>query len=99
MKFKLDRAAKESAMIWYFRKDLKSLLRVEIEQRGRKFNSFDEICKKAVNADTKAVLRLLSSTHETDQHCAQENCPIVTKFYDQGPSRKDLKAEKLKAQP
>lgn len=44
-------------MIWYFQKDLKSLMKVEVEKRGLELDSFEEIVEKVVDAKVKTVLR------------------------------------------
>ena len=53
-------------MIWYFQKGLRPSLRVEIEQRGRKLNSFEELVEKAVDKEAKATLRPHSYTCENN---------------------------------
>ena len=56
-------------MIRYFPKDLKPSVSVEIEQRGQKLDSFEEIVEKAVDAKIKVALRPGSYACETNQHC------------------------------
>ena len=53
-------------MIWYFQKDLRPSVRVEIEQRGRELTSFKELVKKAVDAEAKAALWPRSYACETN---------------------------------
>ena len=43
-------------MIRYFREGLRPSVRVEIEQRSRKLDSFKELVEKAVDAKAKAAL-------------------------------------------
>ena len=56
-------------MIWYFREGPCLSVRVEMKQRGREFDSFKELMKKAVNPKAKATFRLRSYTRKTNQHC------------------------------
>ena len=44
-------------MIYYFWEDLKSFIKVEIEQQDRKYMNFEEMVQKTVNAETKTNLR------------------------------------------
>ena len=53
-------------MIRYFREGLKPLIRAEIEQRGRKLDSFKELVEKAVDGEAKAALKPRSYARETD---------------------------------
>lgn len=67
MEFDPGRAPEEGAIIWYFWQALKSLVKVEMEQRGRKLNSFDEIVEKTFNTEAKASLKPCSYICEIDQ--------------------------------
>ena len=55
-------------MIWYFWEGLRPLIKVEIEQRGQEFDSFEELIKKAVDTKAKAALRTYFYTRKTDQY-------------------------------
>ena len=66
IEFNLECAPKEDTMIWYFREDLRPLMMVKMEQRGRELNSFKELVEKAVDAKAKAALRPRSYTCKTD---------------------------------
>lgn len=81
IEFDSDGVPEESAMIWYIEEGLKLLLRVEIEQRSREPDNFNEIVEKAVDTKAKAGLSLRSYTCKTNQHYGQSNQSAVTKSY------------------
>ena len=53
-------------MIRYFWEGLRPLVRVEMEQRGRELDSFEELVEKAVDAEAKAALRTRFYACKTD---------------------------------
>lgn len=57
IEFDWNGALKESAMMQYFRKDLKLSIKVEIEQRGQELDSFNKIVEKTVDIEAKIALR------------------------------------------
>ena len=71
IEFDSECAPEEGTMIRYFREGLRPSVRVEMEQRGRELDSFEELVEKAVDAEAKAALRPRSYARETDQHCLQ----------------------------
>ena len=71
-------------------------MQVEIEQRGRKLDSFEEIVKKAVDAKAKAALRPRSYACDTDQHCFWGSWPSASKTSAQGQPMKDSQVEEPK---
>ena len=84
-------------MIWYFREGLCPSVRVEIEQRGRELDSFEELVEKAVNAKAKAALRPRS--YACNQHCLRGSQPSAAKANTQGKLIKDPRVEKPKSKP
>lgn len=68
-------------MIQYSRKNLKPLVRREIEKRGQEFDSFNEIVEKAVKAEKKAPHRSRSYICNTDQYCVERNCSAATRLH------------------
>ena len=69
IEFDSEWAPEEGTMIRYFREGLRPSVRVEMEQRGRELDSFEELVEKAVDAEAKAALRPRSYARKTDQHC------------------------------
>ena len=53
-------------MIQYYREGLRTSVKVEIDQRGQKLNSFKEVVKKAINAKAKTAFRPRSYACKTD---------------------------------
>ena len=66
-------------MIWYFWEGLHPSVRVEIEQRDRELDSFEELVKETVDAEAKAIFRSRSYTCKTNQHCFRNSCPSAAK--------------------
>ena len=62
-------------MLRYFREGLKPSILAELEHRDLELESFDQMVKKAVDAEAKSALRPRSSTKEMDQHCPRGNRP------------------------
>ena len=83
-------------MIRYFREGLRPSVRVEMEQRGRELNSFEELVEKAVDAEAKAALRPRSYARETDQHCLRGSRSSAAKASTQGQPMKDPRVEEPK---
>ena len=79
IKFDPECASKEGTMIRYFREGLCPSVRVEIEQRGRELDSFEEIVEKTVDAKAKAALRPRFYACKTDQHCLRGSRPAIAK--------------------
>lgn len=69
-----------------------------MDQRSRKFDSFNEIFKKAVGINVKVMLKPRSHTYKTKQYSAWASYLIATKSYNQAPLIKDPQAEKSKTQ-
>ena len=84
-------------MIWYFREGLRPSVKVEMEQRGRELDSFEELVEKAVDAEAKAALRPRSYARETDQHCLRGSWPSAAKTSTQGQPMKDPRVEEPKS--
>ena len=63
-------------MIRILQKGLQPSVRIEINQRGHKLDSFRKIIEKAVNAKAMAKLRPSFKTREMDQNCPQDNRPV-----------------------
>ena len=66
--FDSDGAPGEPTIIRYFREDLKPFIQVEMEQRGCELDSFEELVKKAKDAEAKAALRPRAYAQDTDQY-------------------------------
>ena len=79
IEFDPDCAPEEGTMIWYLREGLRPLVRVKMEQRGRKLDNFEEIVKKAVDAKAKAAFKPRSYARDTDQHFFQSSWPSAAK--------------------
>ena len=99
IEFDSEWAPEEGTMIWYFREGLRPSIRVEMEQRGRELDSFEELVEKAVDAEAKAALRPRSYARETDQHCLQGSRPSAAKTSTQGQPMKDPRVEEPKSRP
>ena len=99
IEFDPEYAPEEDTMIRYFWKGLCPLVRVKIEQRGQELDSFEELVKKAVDAEAKTALRLRSYTCETNQHCLRGIRPSAAKASTQGQLIKDPRVEESKSRP
>ena len=82
-------------MLRYFRKGLKPSILAELEHRDLKLESFDQMVKKAVDAEAKSALRPRSSTKEMDQHCSRDN-QTANSTKSQGSTMKDPQSEEPK---
>ena len=86
-------------MLRYFRKGLKLSILAELKHRNLELEIFDQIVKKAVDAEAKSALRPRSSTKEMDQNCPRGNRPAnSTIVKNQGSAMKDPRLEKPKVQ-
>ena len=83
-------------MIWYFQEDLGPSIKVEIEERGRKLNSFEELVEKAVDAEARAAFRPCFYVCKTDKHSLQDSRPSAAKASTQGQLIKDPRVKKPK---
>ena len=74
-----------------------------MQQRGRELHIWEELVKKAVDAEAKAGLRLTYYVRETDQRCLRGIRPAHTttaKAQTQGSSSmRDLRVEEPKYKP
>ena len=59
-------APTKPTMLRYFWKGLKPLVLAELEHQDLELESFDQMVKKAVNAEAKSALWLCSSTKKMD---------------------------------
>ena len=84
-------------MLRYFWKSLKPFILAELEHRDLELESFDQMVKKAVDAEAKSALRPRSSTKEMDQHCPRGNRP-ANSTKSQGSTMKDPRSEEPKVQ-
>ena len=82
-------------MLRYFREGLKSSILAELEHRNLELESFDQIIKKAINAEAKSALCPRSSTKEMNQHYPQDNRP-ANSIKSQGSTMKDPRLEEPK---
>ena len=60
-----------------------------MEQRRRELDSFEELIKKAVDAEAKAALRPRFYARKTDQHCLSDSQTSAAKASTQGQPMKD----------
>ena len=74
IEFDADGAPEESVLIRFFREGLKPSVKAQMEQRG----SWEELVKKAIDAEAKASLQPPSTLREMDQRCPQGNRPTHT---------------------
>ena len=86
-------------IIWYFQKDLCLSVTVEMKHCSQEFDSFDELVKKAVNAEPKAALRPCVYICKTNQHCFWGKRLSIAKTNTQSQLIKDPRVEKLKFRP
>ena len=66
LEYNLVGAPTKSTMLRYFREDLKPSVLAELERRDLKLENFDQMVKKAVDAEAKSAPRPHSSTKEID---------------------------------
>ena len=92
-------ALKEGTMIWYFQEGLCPSVKVKMEQCGRELNSFEELIKKAVDAEAKAAFRPRSYACKTDQYCLRGSRLSAAKTSTQGQPMKDPRVEEPKSRP
>ena len=71
--FDKEGAPKESDLIWFFRKSLRPSIKAQMKQRRQEYNSWDELVKKAINAEAKTSLQPPSILLEIDQRCPHGN--------------------------
>ena len=84
-------------MLRYFQEDLKLSILAELEHWDLELESFDQMVKKAVNAEAKSALWPHSSIKEIDQNCPRDSQlanSTVTK--SQNSIIKDSRMEKPK---
>ena len=89
----------EPTMLRYFREGLRPSIRVELEHRDLELESFEQLIKKVVEAESKASLRPCTTTREMDQHCSRVSRPTnttVAKASTPSSSMKDPRVEKPK---
>ena len=70
-------------MIHIFQKGFWPSIKVKINQRGYKLDSFRETIEKVVDAEATAKLMFSFNTYEMDQNCPWGNRPVqptVTRF-------------------
>ena len=84
-------------MLKYFREGLKPSVLAELKHQDLELESFNQMVKKAVDAEAKSALRPRSSTKKMDQNCSQGNRPAnSTVAKSQGSAMKDPRMEKPK---
>ena len=88
-------APTEPTMLRYFREGLKPSILAELEHRDLELESFNQMVKKAVDAEAKSALRPCSSTKEMDQHCPRGNRP-ANSTKSQSSTMKNPRSEELK---
>ena len=85
-------------MLRYFQEDLKPSVLVELEYWDLELESFNQIVKKAIDAEPKSALWSHSSTKKIDQNYPRGNRPAnFTVPTSQSNAIKDSRAEKPKA--
>lgn len=87
-------------MLRYFREGLKPSILAELEHRDLELESFNQMVKKAVDAEAKATLRPQAINREMDQHCPRGSRPAhntAAKANTQAQSVKDSRSEESKA--
>ena len=67
-----------------------------MEQRGRERNSWEELVKKAIDAEAKASLQPLSILREMDRRCPRGDRPFHTTVAKSQSSAWDLRDEPSK---
>ena len=86
-------------MICYFREDLKTSIKVEMEQQDRESPDFKEMVQKEVNAEVKAGLRSSTMVWDSDIRCPRDHRPsnsTASKVQTQGTTTKDFYPEEPK---
>ena len=99
IEFDSEWAQEEGIMIWYFWEGLRPSVRIKIDQRGRELDSFKELVKNIVDAETKAALRPHSYARKTDQHYLRGSRPSAAKSSTQGQAMMDPRVEEPKSRP
>ena len=79
MKFDSKCAPEEGTRIWYLRKGVWLLVKVEMEQQDQELNTFKELIEKIVDAKAKTALRPRFYACETDQYCFPGSRPSTAK--------------------
>ena len=74
--FDKEGALEEFDLIWFFREGFRPSIKAQIEQRGREHDSWEELVKKAIDAEAKASLQPPSILREMDQRCPRGNQPV-----------------------
>ena len=90
-------APTEPTMLRYFQESLKPSILAELEHQDFELENFDQIVKKAVDAEAKSALWSRSSTKEMDQNCPRDSRPvnsIIAK--SQNSAMKDPRTEEPK---
>ena len=67
-------------MIYYFRKNLKSSIKIEMKQQNREFINFEKMVQRAVNMEVKADLRSSTMIWDLDAHCLRDYRPSHNTF-------------------
>ena len=86
-------------MICYFRKDLKSFIKVKMEQQDREAMNFEKMVQKAVNVEAKAGLRSSTMIWDSEFHCRRGHRPsnsTASKVQTQRVTAKDSHIEEPK---
>ena len=73
--FDLAATPNKEIMIRYFREGLMRSVRAQLDARGRDLDSWEEVVKKAVNAEAKASLQSPTSTCDIDSRYSRGNRP------------------------
>ena len=79
LEFNSDGVPEESDLIRFFREGLKTLVKAQMEQIGRKLDSWEELVEKAIDGEAKASLQPHSFLREMDQRCPRGNHTTVAK--------------------
>ena len=82
-------------MLRYFQEGLKSSILAELEHQDLELESFDQMIKKAVDAEAKSALCSRSSTKEMDQYCPRGN-QLANSTKSQDSTMKDPQSEEPK---
>lgn len=98
VEFDANRTLVKSNLIQFFRKDLKLLIRAQIELLSQKYNSWDTLVKKIVAAKAKTSLQLSYYKRNIDDHYSKDNCPNYTVLL-KSPANCDNYLEKTQTPP